>query len=172
MIFPQENSEKIYFMGHSAGAYFAIEPSEKYGDGLIQLGCVLNSQGKLYWKASSLKNYSKSVLTLLGEKDGYLNYLNSIQEYQDISVEESICKPIVIEKNVNHLQMTNNVDTCIAKVFKKKDYISPLSLQSAHEQISDTIVSYLKNTSLVQEKHVDGLTRIKKYLQLNNRLRG
>ena len=68
-------------MGHSAGGYYAIEPAEKYCDGLIQLGCTLNSRGKLPWKKTSLQSYKKPALTLLGEKDGYFSYLNSIQEY-------------------------------------------------------------------------------------------
>ena len=32
----------------------------------------------------SLQGYKKPVLTLLGDKDGYLNYLYSLQEYQDL----------------------------------------------------------------------------------------
>ena len=42
------------FMGHSAGGYFAIEPAERYGDGLIQMGCVLNSKEIFFGKKKNL----------------------------------------------------------------------------------------------------------------------
>lgn len=158
--------EKLYFMGHSAGAYFAREPAEKYSDGLIQLGCVLNSGGQLTWKSGSLRKYKKSVLTLLGQKDGYLNYLESIQEYQDILPEQSLYKPIIIEDNVNHLQMSDNIETGFARFLNKKDGYSTLSLEDAHDRLSDTISSFLKNTTLIQRKHNDGYEKISNYLSL------
>ena len=66
----EQNSdlENIYFMGHSAGAYFAISPAERYVSGFIQLCSVLNSQGVLPWKKKSLKRYKRPVLTIWAEK--------------------------------------------------------------------------------------------------------
>ena len=166
----EANCDKILFMGHSAGAYYAIEPAEKYSDGLIQLGCVLNSRGDLKWKSRSLQKYSKPVLTLLGQKDGYLNYLLSIQEYKDLLPEHSLYKPIVIEEGVNHLQMSDNIETGFARILKKKDIYSELSLEEAHDKLSDTIASFLQNTTMVQRKHLEGYNKIARYLSLYENL--
>ena len=164
------NCDKFLFMGHSAGAYFAINPAEKYSNGLIQLGCVLNSHGELTWKKRSLQKYSKPVLTLLGEKDGYLSYLNSIQEYKDILPQQSLYKPIVIEEGVNHLQMSDNTETGFARILNKKDICSDLSLEEAHDKLSDTIASFLQNTTMVQKKHLNSLNKVSTYLSLYDKI--
>ena len=53
------------FMGHSAGGYFAIEPAERYGDGLIQMGCVLNSKRNILWQKKISKNLSKTSINFV-----------------------------------------------------------------------------------------------------------
>ena len=83
---------------------------------------------------TSLQKYRKPVLTLLGEKDGYFSYLNSIQEYYDLFKNERPRKPIVIEKDVNHLQMCDNIESNMAKFIQKKDCPSPLTLEQAHDK--------------------------------------
>lgn len=162
--------KEIYFMGHSAGGYYAIEPAEKYGDGFIQMGSVLNSKGDLFWREKSLKSYGKKILTLLGEKDGYLNYLNSVQEFQDIEDDDLKTKPIVIEKNVNHLQMADNIETSYARLFKKNDLLSPLTLKQAHENIANTITSFIQNTTDIHIKTNKSKEIIDDYLNLHNNL--
>lgn len=163
-------SEKIYFIGHSAGAYYAINPAEKYSDGLIQLGCVLNSKGELFWGKNSLKKYNKPVLTLLGEKDGYFSYLHSIQEFQDISIEDFHKKPIIIEKNINHLQMADNIPSLYSKIFKQNDFKSPISLMMAHDKISDSIISFITNDTSNYIKSYNSYNKINNYLNINNNI--
>ena len=163
--------EEIYFIGHSAGAYYAIEPAEKYGDGFIQMGSVLNSNGDLFWKRKSLKDYKKKILTLIGEKDGYLNYLNCVQEFQDIDDVDLKTKPIVIEKDVNHLQMADNIETRFARLIKKKDLWSPLTLKQAHENIANTISSFILNTTEVHIKTNESKELVNDYLYLHNDLK-
>lgn len=162
--------KEIYFMGHSVGAYYAIEPAEKYGDGFIQMGNVLNSKGDLFWRKKSLKNYEKKILTLLGEKDGYLNYLNCVQEFQDINDDDLKIKPIVIEKNVNHLQMADNIETSYARLIKKNDLLSTLTLKQAHENIANTISSFIQNTTEVHFKTNKTKEIINNYLNLHTNL--
>ena len=163
-------SKKIYFIGHSAGAYYAINPAEKYADGLIQLGCVLNSRGQLFWDKKSLKQYKKPVLTLLGEKDGYLSYLNSIQEFQDITIEDLHIKPIITEKDINHLQMADNIPTLYSKILKKNDFDSPISLTMAHNKLSDSIISFIKNDTSNYIKSYNSYNKINNYLNINNKI--
>lgn len=160
--------EKLFFIGHSAGAYYAINPAEKYSDGLIVMGCVLNSKGELFWNKKSLKNYNKPVLTLLGQKDGYINFLNSIQEFNDLDKKDFLKKPIIIYDNINHLQMSNNEPTIYSKIFNKKDYHSSLTLNEAHEILSDTIVSFINKNISVYFNSYDSYIKINEYLNLNN----
>ena len=161
-----KDAEKTYLMGHSAGGYYAIEPAEKYCDGLIQLGCTLNSRGKLPWKETSLQKYRKPVLTLLGEKDGYFSYLNSIQEYYDLFKNERPRKPIVIEKDVNHLQMCDNIESNMAKFIQKKDCPSPLTLEQAHDKLSFTIAGFINNDTFIHYKNNQSMAKINQYKQL------
>lgn len=159
-------AEKTFLMGHSAGGYYTTEPAELYCDGLILMGCTMNSQGKLPWKQRSLQEYKKPVLTLLGEKDGYISYLHSIQEYQDLQKKDYITKPIVIEKNVNHLQMCDNIDSGIARLFNKVDFESPISLEQAHNSLSQTISSFIMNDTYVHYRHNQSYAKIQQYNQL------
>ena len=50
----REIDGSIFFIGHSAGSYFLNDVAKKYGDGFIQLGSVLNSNGKLPWEIEKL----------------------------------------------------------------------------------------------------------------------
>jgi hypothetical protein len=162
---------KFIFMGHSAGGYFAIEPAEKYGDGLIQMGCVLNSKRDIIWqKKNSLTNYQKPVLTLLGEKDGYISYLNSIQEFDSIKEDDFLKKPIIIKENINHLQMCDNEESKAAKLMFINDYESSLTIDSAHEILSDTIVKFLEKDETIIDEVIQSNCKINAYKNLNNEL--
>lgn len=161
-------AEKTFLMGHSAGGYYTTEPAELYCDGLILMGCTMNSQGKLPWKRRSLQEYKKPVLTLLGEKDGYFSYLHSIQEFQDLQKKDYIEKPIIIEKNVNHLQMCDDIESGIAKFFQKNDFPSPLTLEEAHNSISYDVASFLINDPYVHYRHNQSQARIQQYKQLED----
>ncbi len=163
-----KDAEKTYLMGHSAGGYYAIEPAEKYCDGLIQLGCTLNSRGKLPWKKKSIQSYKKPVLTLLGEKDGYFSYLNSIQEYYDLFKKDHSSKPVVIEKDINHLQMCDNIESNMAKFIQMKDCPSPITLEQAHHKLAFTISGFINNDTYIHYKNNQSMARINQYQQLAN----
>ena len=138
-----QNITKIFFMGHSVGSYFLNNIAEKYGDGFIQMGNVLNSNGILPWDKISLYKYPIPTLTLLGQKDGYTNFLLGLDELNDIQ-NNNLYKPIIIEKNVNHLQMADNIQTSYADILNKKDIISPLEIEKAHDLLSTSISEFIK----------------------------
>lgn len=136
--------DKIIFIGHSSGSYFLNDVAKKYGDGFIQLGSVLNSNGKLPWEVEKLNNYSIPVLTLLGDKDGYINPFYSVDELENLNTcQNPLRKPIIIEKNVNHLQMSDGIETDYAKVFNKIDINSSNNLDESHNKLSETIGEFI-----------------------------
>lgn len=152
-------NKNIFFIGHSAGSYFINNIAKKYGIGFIQMGNVLNSNGILPWEKENLNDYPINTLTLLGQKDGYLNPFLAIDEFNSINNSISFKKPIVIEKSINHLQMSDNVKSIYADIFKRKDIISPLSLSEAHNSISDTIVEFIVDT-IFQTNHINLYNKI------------
>ena len=169
----EKNKEckNFIFLGHSAGGYFAIDPAENYGDGLIQMGCVLNSNKDIIWqKKRSLKNYKKPVLTILGEKDGYINYLNSIQEFDSITQEDFLNKPIILKKNVNHLLMCDNEETKAAKLMRRVDYESSLSIDAAHDMLSDTIIKFLEKNETILDEVLLSSNKINEYKNLSSKI--
>ena len=139
-----KNISKIFFIGHSAGSYFLNHIAKKYGNGFIQMGNVLNSNGLLPWEKISLNNYPIPVLTLLGQKDGYTNFLLGLDELNDLN-NNTLLKPIIIEKNINHLQMSDNIKTVLADIVNKKDIISPINNEEAHERLSSSISEFIKS---------------------------
>lgn len=158
---------KIFFIGHSAGGYFLNGIAEKYGNGLIQMGNVLNSNGVLPWKQYSLRDYSIPTLTILGQKDGYLSHLYARDELQNMYNLSDSLKPVIIESNVNHLQMADDVKTSYATYLNKYDVKSPITLDQAHEQISSSVSEFIKccfdknyNSEVINKK----LKRTKEYL--------
>jgi hypothetical protein len=139
-----EPSSKIFFIGHSAGSYFLNDIARKYGDGFIQMGNVLNSNGALPWNKFSLEAYPIPTLTLVGKKDGYISHLYTLDELLDISNRTDLMKPVIIESNVNHLQMADGKKTTFASYLNKYDIESPITLHQAHEQLTTSICEFIK----------------------------
>jgi hypothetical protein len=182
------NCNKYFFIGHSAGSYFLNNVARDYGDGFVQMGSVLNSNGILPWEKGSLSEYPIPTLTLLGEKDGFISPFLAIDEIKDIlNSNQSFYKPVIIEKKVNHLQMSDNKETIYSKLFNKKDITSPLSIEEAHDKLSETIAEFIsacfyetKNNEIISQKMDEtnrllenyntkclNLTNIAKEIQLN-----
>lgn len=182
------NCNKYFFIGHSAGSYFLNNVAKDYGDGFIQMGSVLNSNGILPWEKKSLADYPIPTLTLLGEKDGFISPFLAIDEIKDISKSnQSYFKPVIIEKKVNHLQMSDNKETIYSRLFNKKDIVSPITIEEAHNKLSETITEFIasclfesKNNDIISKKINEtnkllenysknclNLTNIAKDIQLN-----
>ncbi len=158
----EKNITNIFFIGHSAGSYFLNDVAKKYGNGFIQMGNVLNSDGVLPWNKISLNNYPIPTLTLLGQKDGYTKFLLALDELNDIrATNNTILKPVIIEKNVNHLQMCDNIKSTYAPLLNKKDINSPIEIKHAHESLSVTICEFIKCCTLKNYKSDILLSKIK-----------
>ena len=135
--------KSLYFMGHSAGSFFSIKEAKSISDGFIQLGSVLNSKGVLPWEKESLQEYPIPVLTLLAEKDGLMNPFYGMYEYDDMDNRIDIDKSIVIEKGVDHFQLSDGEITDIAKAFKQRNIYSNLNTQDAQKRIVNTVSNFL-----------------------------
>lgn len=148
--------EYLYFMGHSAGSFFSIKDAKRMSNGFIQLGSVLNSKSALPWEKESLKEYPIPVLTLLAEKDGLMNPFLGMYEYEDIDNKIDIDKSIVIEKGVDHFQLSDGEITDIAKAFKQRNIYSNLNIKEAQERIVNTVSNFLTwpyNETCFEELH-------------------
>ena len=160
LINENKNIDKIFFIGHSAGSYFLNNIASEYGCGFIQLGNVLNSNGLLPWEQNSLFKYPIPVLTIVGQKDGYINPFYIKDELENIKyINNTIEKPVIIEKNINHLQVSDNIETKFAKIINKKDILSPIELNEAQDIISETISEFITcclnkthNSSILEKK--------------------
>lgn len=164
----------LYFMGHSAGAYYTMSLAKNLSDGFIQMGNTLNSGGKLPWKSENLSSYPIPILTLLAQKDGLINPFLSDYEFENIDNTIHIDKSIVIEKDVDHYQMSDGVESVSSKIFKQKNIFSRISLQEAQDKLVNTISNFLTwpyNETLYNElyqKLNDSKSVIDEYRKLKN----
>jgi hypothetical protein len=149
---------EIFFVGHSAGAFFGLEHSIKYSNYTIQIGSVLNSAGKLFWDKGNLLSYPRPIMTLLGENDGFLPWTMGTHEMAIINdfINEfgyqyiSKWKPILILEGVNHMAAADNKLTESAKAYNKTDMECAQSLEQTHMILSDYIIDFItKNTDRI-----------------------
>jgi hypothetical protein len=132
----------LYFMGHSAGAYHTMSLANKMSNGFIQLGNVLNSGNKLPWDSINISDYNIPVLTLLAQKDGLTNPFLADYELANINDTINNDKSVVIEKNVDHYQMSDG-NVGLSSMFLDKNIFSNIPLDEAQDKITDTISNFL-----------------------------
>ena len=132
----------LFFMGHSAGAYHTMSLANNMTNGFIQLGNVLNSGKKLPWDSINISDYNIPILTILAQKDGLINPFLADYELANINDTINIEKSIVIEKNVDHYQMSDG-NLGFSSIFKNKNIFSSISLTEAHDKITNTITNFL-----------------------------
>ena len=104
---------------------------------------------------------------MLGEKDGYISYLNSIQEFDSINEEDFLKKPIILKRNINHLQMCDNEESKVAKLMSIVDYDSQISIDVAHEMLADTIVNFLDKNETILNEVKESCKKINEYKKLS-----
>jgi len=153
-----------FVFGHSMGALIAIAAAyPSIYDGLIQIGCSFQS-----WlpgfvsepETVSLASYPKPVLTVLGEVDGFLRYFSVHEDMQDLDREMKktgrdsldLEKPIIILKDVNHMQVADGIVGEMILKTNRHDYESSLSLEEAHVNIAEVIASFVVITTLRPSK--------------------
>ncbi len=161
----KENNIPSFILGHSSGVYdFLLNNNITNYNGLIQIGSVLNSNGILPWKAQKLKEFPIPVLTLIGERDGYLRYPYCLDEvYNQNELDKYIIKPIIILKDITHLHISNTTSTTIAKYIGLNDLESTLETEKAWEILSICIVDYiiLNMNQLTTNDNYNSLDRMK-----------
>ncbi|GFH44875.1 hypothetical protein CTEN210_01349 [Chaetoceros tenuissimus] len=157
------NYDAKFVFGHSMGALVAIAAAyPSLYDGLIQIGCNFQSwfPGFSEPETVSLASYPKPVLTVLGEVDGFLKYFSVHQDLQDLDREIKkrgrdnldLEKPIIILKDVNHMQVADNIVGEMISKTNRHDYESRLSLEEAHAKIAEVIASFVVITTLRPSK--------------------
>ena len=103
-------------IGHSAGAALAYEAALSTCQAYVQMGSTLNSAGVFYWQQRSLVQFPKPILTLLGERDGYLRMTGGALEWEEVERARSIApafasfslsKSVVLLPGVSHEQVSH-----------------------------------------------------------------
>lgn len=135
----------LYFMAHSAGAYHTMSLANEMTNGFIQLGNVLNSGKRLPWDSINISDYNIPVLTLLAEKDGLINPFLADYELANINDTIIIDKSIIIEKDVDHYQMSDG-NLGLSSLFQNKNIFSNIPLNEAQDKITNTITNFLSWT--------------------------
>ena len=155
----QKYDAKFVF-GHSMGALIAIAAAYPcIYDGLIQIGCNFQSWFPGFVsepETISLASYPKPVLTIMMEVDGFLRYFSVHKDMQDLDHDMKkkgrdaldLEKPIIILKDVNHMQVADNIVGEFISKTNRHDYESRLSLEEAHAKIAQVIASFVVITTL------------------------
>lgn len=175
----QKTDNPTFALGHSSGAYdFLMYHNVSKYDGFIQVGSVLNSNGKLPWKLRKLEDFPIPVMTLIGRKDGYLRHPYCLDElYNQNETEKYKTKPIVILKNITHLHISNTSSSQIADMIGFKDIKSSMNVQTAWNMLALCIVDFIvvnsnhsETNSLQRMKDVAKETRylLHTYLKFDN----
>lgn len=152
-----------FIAGHSMGALVGTELalSSSY-DGLIHL-C---SSFQFHSPVRSLASYPKPVLTLVGCVDGFMKYYLLSKDMDDLEKEiennytddgngyrdMDLSKPIIIQKDINHMQSADDVvGEALLQTFRH-DFDSTLKIEEAHEIIAKAIASFILITTLRPSK--------------------
>mmetsp|Transcript_9659 Transcript_9659/g.23778 ORF Transcript_9659/g.23778 Transcript_9659/m.23778 type:complete len:523 (-) Transcript_9659:32-1600(-) len=140
------NYEKIVLCGHSMGAFMAFDEAPKH-DAFVQLGATFNSKGNLRWDGRSLASFPKPVLTMVGERDGFVRYLALADELDDVeslpSEYASIQKPVIAPLDVTHMQAADNVISEDAVKLGRSDLTSGLPLKRAQDIIAGIVADFM-----------------------------
>ncbi len=178
-----EMKKPFFALGHSSGVYdiLSFHNITKY-NGLIQIGSVLNSNGKLPWKSERLDKFPVPVLTMVGKKDGYLRYIYCLDEmYTQNDIEKYKTKPVIILKDINHLHISNTSSSQIAKWLGLKDLQSDMNTKQAWKILGSSIVDFIvlnignsshsaKSLKRMKIKQNDTRHLLDMYLRYDNRI--
>lgn len=176
----KQDKTPTFVLGHSSGVYdfLMFHNASKY-DGLIQVGSVLNSNGKLPWKSRKLETFPIPILTLIGKKDGYLRHTYCLDElYKQIDDEKYSKKPILIINDITHLHISNTSSSVIAEWIGLKDLKSIIDVEKAWNMLGECIVDFIilnidyasKDDSLMRIKDIQNKTQnlLTTYLKFEN----
>jgi hypothetical protein len=141
----------VFIAGHSLGAMGGLKPALPY-DGFIQLGSTMNSAGKMRWPRRSLSSYPKPVMTVVGDRDGFVRYLALSDELDNIDSrpqggltmsEVARRTPVIVIPNLNHMQVADNVVSSVALKTGRSDMQSDLSNEEAWKKIAEVVTGFV-----------------------------
>mgnify|MGYP002009443153 CR=1 FL=1 len=134
------NSKNIFLFGHSSGGYDALQLKREDIHAVITYGATHNSKGKLYMGIGKIpKIHNKNTLTMIGEKDGYISYINILDEFSKTNTTHNS----LIVRGTNHLCVSNNETNSICKMIGLKDQFSKIDRKNASKRIASVIVDYI-----------------------------
>jgi hypothetical protein len=161
----KQDKTPTFVLGHSSGVYdfLMFHNASKY-DGLIQVGSVFNSNGKLPWKSRKLETFPIPVLTLIGKKDGYLRHIYCLDElYKQTETEKYKSKPIIVMKDITHLHISNTSSSTISQMIGLKDLKSNIDVQTAWNMMAICIVDFI-----ILNMNIDNDNSLKQMKEMQN----
>eukprot|EP00897_Mesotaenium_endlicherianum_P004513 jgi/Mesen1/408/ME000100S10644 len=125
---------KVYFAGHSWGAWEARDPALHLADGFIQMGAYFNK------KLDKLPEYPKPVLTLGGELDGQIPPTVMARHAGEVFAVEAQLgrantvaqKPVVVVEGMNHCQFSHGVPNR-----KRGDFDPEVPIEQARREVAE-----------------------------------
>ncbi len=131
-----------FLIGHSIGAIFGIQLAEECCDLLVQLGQVFASQINLgITDGKTMEDYSKPVLTVLGEKDAFFDYTDGYKDLESTLLLPT--KMLIVVPELTHMQMAGGN---IMESAKQKGIVEPkssMNLKTAHRIISKFVTEFI-----------------------------
>lgn len=162
-IMERKYGRNFFTLGHSSGAYHLNNAIDKFKDkkackGVIQYGCTLNSNDKMgfMWNKLNINNFTRPIMTIIGEKDGYFRYTNIVDEYINDDKKHTI-----VLNDINHLQITDNKNSDICNILGFKDLNSNINNERAQYIIAELIVDFM--ISVLNETDKSSINNINAY---------
>mmetsp|Transcript_11510 Transcript_11510/g.27737 ORF Transcript_11510/g.27737 Transcript_11510/m.27737 type:complete len:539 (+) Transcript_11510:30-1646(+) len=151
--------DATFLAGHSMGGLLAIEKALPMAyDGLIMMGC---SMWGVLTNHRSLASFPKPALTLLGERDGFLRPFKLAHDMDTLDEELSregsddnvmiqkkrnemdIMKPVIILKEVNHMQAADDTVAEFQLKTGRHDFDSGITLEEARERMAEAVSNFM-----------------------------
>jgi hypothetical protein len=163
----------IFLFGHSLGGGEAAEaayPSSIRGlllyGSLLSFPTIKTLNSPPFMLNKLLASYPRPVLTLLGDRDGFVRYYKVAAEAQELTQEikrqiqsnsgtprneddleraARLKKPIIIMPELNHMHMATGEVTASAKATGRSDFPSRIqTLSQAHATLTSVVVDFLQ----------------------------
>lgn len=136
-------AKNVYLFGHSSGGYDALRCNNPIVNATMVYGASHNTKQRLYYGFGKIPKIPlKQTLTIFGEKDGYLSYMNILDEFCDNATHKAI-----VLSATNHLCISNNQTNIFTKILNVHDkYHIPLPLEIASNRVASVFVDYILYT--------------------------
>lgn len=175
--------DSIFLAGHSYGGILAKGGAlPSIFDGLLLFGSVFNSKGVLPYDQDSLASFPRPVLSVSGDRDGFMRYLSLAKEmdhieeslnrliqsssislnrlksskaYKQAQYEMFLQKPIIIVPGMNHMQVGDNTVGALTKSTGRSDFGSYLELEEVWDTLSEIVAQFILTHTCPNQKNGD-----------------